>query len=796
MAPNLVVVNPIVQTEPDAAATAQNGAGPVGAAAPAVAAREHGLAASSPGAAVAAHSAPIAVLPATVVPAGDLTDELPLVYFAEPFAAFLAREGSRSDGTIQSILKNLRTIQQIWFDFSTVPVKDLRKRNITELVGSLNHAIVEVTEQNYANDSKNACTSAVRQLLEYLCDELELISDEKFERLAKKLKFYQSNARVVDLPTNDQIDIMRQYLRQSFDSRGRYWAQIPYMFDVYRMFAPRKGSVRGLKVWDVDFINSRIRIRINKQKKGASARVVSLLMPDSLRQRLLEYVTRFQLKPHEPLFTVSDIRGSLKSAAAAAGLPNWYHHAFRKLVTIRMIEANVPVPVIAAILGHRDNGETILRNYWHYCEAAMDAALMKYDAWCNGIQGGSAAELIRLKAALLEILERICSAPEPTLAAIATFLFRIDEHLRAGRYAQVVAEVPGPPQAALPDAATAAVPHLHYKTPEHESRTVADNFMYLLLANGRSVHEVERAVGLTGNSLYLFRKGRGITPSKRGSVEKYFHVATGYLADPTRPKADFPLIRKNLQYIAGTVGLNYLPRLESISEVLDGVDLPCGKTLRRLAEALPFLSIHQLMTVDIAQTPDLVQALHDAGRGQRERKANIAAHIQEHYRKANANGMKLAAATGLKEHRIHAYASGRQLPQEQDALKIARALGLALLDLYRPTVQPDAAAVGARLATWIAALNLTPRKAAYQMKTSVRDFLKVIRGERLPSGRQLQKFSAFLGKSSAEILGTSAAATAAASPTGQPGQGMNAPNVGCPAISSQQAQSNNGGQAA
>lgn len=318
----------------------------------------------------------------------------------------------------------------------------------------MNKAEVKATEEKYANDSKNAYSSAVRQLLQFICDELELLTDEKFERLVKKLKFYQTNARVVELPTNAQIEIMRQHLRQAYGTYGRYWAQIVYMFEIYRMFSPRKGTIAELRVWDLDFLNSRIRLTINKQRKGSVPRTVTLLMPDSVKKPLLEYVTRFQLKPHDKLFTVSDIRGSLKSAAAAAGLPNWYHHAFRKLTTIRMIEANVPVPVIAAILGHRDNGATILKSYWHYCEAAMNAALQKFDAWCSGIQLSTPADLIRLKASLLDVLERICAAPPETAAAITKFLLRIDEHLRGSRYGEAIAELPQEQAPKLPDTAS------------------------------------------------------------------------------------------------------------------------------------------------------------------------------------------------------------------------------------------------------------------------------------------------------------------------------------------------------
>jgi transcriptional regulator with XRE-family HTH domain/integrase len=706
------------------------------------------------------------VLPPPSDPAAPLTDQLPLVEFAEPFAAWLDREGSRKESSIEGIIKSLRRVQRAWFDFSTVPLKDLRKNHILDLNESLNNACAEASEENYSNDTKNACSSAVRQLLSYICDQLELFTDEKFERLARRLKFHQSNARVVELPTNEQIEVMRQYLRQSYQGRGRDWAQIIYMFEIYRMFSPRRGTVSGLKVWDLDFVNSRIRLRINKQRKGAGPRTVNLFMPASVKQALLEYVTRFNLRPHDRLFTVRDIRGSLKSAAVAAGLPNWYHHAFRKLTTIRMIEAGVPVPVIAAILGHRDNGATILRNYWSYCEAAMDAALQKYDAWCNGLPAANcAAELIRRKAALLDVLERVCAAPQDTAARITQFLLRIDEHLRAGRYGQALAAVPEPLPIALTDVATLEAPHIQCVVPEEECRTIANNFLYLMVSKGRGIHELSQELKISANALYFLRRGRGLSPAKLRAVEEHFGVPAGYLKDPAQPRADFALIRRNLQFIAARVGLRNLPCPDTLSEALDGQELPCGYGLRRLSEALPFLSIPRLMTVDIAGDAALAQAVEDFARTVTERKANIAAHIQMHYRLARRNGMQLAKATGLKSNQVHAYASGRQLAPEQKALKIAHALGLTLAELYRPAFQPDARAIGQRLAGWISAKGMTASVAAQKMQTSAKEFLQVLQGDRPPSARQIRKISAFFGRPLEEVLGMPDGSTGPATQT-------------------------------
>lgn len=697
-------------------------------------------------------SSPPAELKVLPAPKGQ-NETLPLVDFVEPFAAFLDADGSRTAGTIEGMLKCLRIIQRAWFDFSTVPLKDLRKSNMLGLNSSLNRAIAELTEAKYANDTKNNCSSAVRQLLAYICDGLELITDDKFERLTKRLKFYQSNVRTVELPTNQQIEIMRQYLRKSYEGRGRYWAQIIYMFEIYRMFSPRRGTLAKLKVWDLDFKNSRIRLTINKQRKGAKARTVNLLMPESVRQPLQEYVTCFNLKAGDTLFTVSDIRGSLKSAAAAAGLSNWYHHAFRKLTTIRMIEANVPVPVIAAILGHRDNGATILKNYWHYCEAAMDAAMQKYDGWCNGLPSSSPADVIRLKAALLDVLERICAAPTQMVAPIVEFLMRVDEHLRAGRYGEAVAELPKTPEVGPPAVATPEVPHISYAVREHEGHTVANNLLYLMLANGRGIHEFAKQLGFSANALYKLRRGQGLSPAKLREIEEKFGVPDGYLNDPTQPRADFPLIRKNLQFIAEKLGLRHLPRADTLSEVLDGKELPCGDVLRRLTEELPFLTIAKLMTVDLAKDASAAQAIEDFARTAKDRKINIAAHIQMHYRLANCNGMQLARTAGLKSHQIHAYASGRQLAPKENASKIAAALSLTLDELYRPAFQPDAKAIGQRLGTWISEKKLTTWTAAQKMQTSPREFAQVVEGKRAPSARQLRKISKFFGKSLEEILG-------------------------------------------
>lgn len=66
-----------------------------------------------------------------------------------------------------------------------------------------------------------------------------------------------------------------------------------------------------------------------------------------------------------PLLPVKNPRRALRNSCIEAGIEPLTNHALRHIFVIRCIEAQVPVPVIAEWLDHRDKGRTLLANYAH-----------------------------------------------------------------------------------------------------------------------------------------------------------------------------------------------------------------------------------------------------------------------------------------------------------------------------------------------------------------------------------------------------------------------------------------------
>jgi transcriptional regulator with XRE-family HTH domain len=529
------------------------------------------------------------------------------------------------------------------------------------------------------------------------------------------------------------------------------------MFELYLLFGPRKGMVAKIKGGRLDFANSRLHVTLNKQKGNKVPPVLKLLLPDYLRQMLFDHVTKYGIKSNEFLFTVRDISHSLKSAAKAAGMGNWYHHAFPKLVATRMIEAGIPIPIIAALLSHRDCGATILKNYWNYSQNALDSAVLRYAAGLSGANVNANGDLIQIKARLIEVVEHVCAAPPEIMKAVIEHLLRLDADLLVGNYSKALEQLSTPPKVALPQAATAAVPHVPEYVPEDKRAVVAGNVIYLTLRHGWGTHELETELGLYSNAIYNLRRGQGLNRQTLKKLARHFGVGADYFANPDNPQADLALIQRNLHYLADKLGAASLPFPAVTAKVLQGTDLPCGKLLHRLSEEFPFLTIGKLMTVEIGNDTGMVQAVENLTRDRDAAKASIAAHIHLHEMLTGVNGMALAKLTGLKPNQIHAYASGRQLPPDENVAKIALALGLSTTQPLQPVVLPNPVDVGHRVAAWLAAKGLKASTATLKMVTSAKEFVAVVEGKRLPSARQLHKIGAFLGKNTAEILGLKAA---------------------------------------
>ncbi len=66
-----------------------------------------------------------------------------------------------------------------------------------------------------------------------------------------------------------------------------------------------------------------------------------------------------------PVLRVTQVRESLRQAAAAVGAPHITHHDLRHLFATTAIESGVDIPTVANWLGHLDGGALAMKIYGH-----------------------------------------------------------------------------------------------------------------------------------------------------------------------------------------------------------------------------------------------------------------------------------------------------------------------------------------------------------------------------------------------------------------------------------------------
>jgi integrase len=108
-------------------------------------------------------------------------------------------------------------------------------------------------------------------------------------------------------------------------------------------------------------------ITINGTKSLTSQRTIPMLPP--LRDFLKRLHAEKNPKPEDRIIPIKSARKCLQTACKKLGFPIFTHHDFRHLFATTCIEAGVPIPTIAAWLGHNDGGVLAMKTYGHLRQA-------------------------------------------------------------------------------------------------------------------------------------------------------------------------------------------------------------------------------------------------------------------------------------------------------------------------------------------------------------------------------------------------------------------------------------------
>lgn len=75
-------------------------------------------------------------------------------------------------------------------------------------------------------------------------------------------------------------------------------------------------------------------------------------------------------KKDERVAKVYECQRTMDRACAAVGITRLTHHNLRDLFATSALECNIPVPMVADWIGHKDHGVTVLKRYWNTRKAS------------------------------------------------------------------------------------------------------------------------------------------------------------------------------------------------------------------------------------------------------------------------------------------------------------------------------------------------------------------------------------------------------------------------------------------
>jgi integrase len=173
---------------------------------------------------------------------------------------------------------------------------------------------------------------------------------------------------------------------------------------------PRVEEAWEVRWSDVNFKRGFVHFRGTKTKSSdrevpliPALRVLLMTMRD---RRLAEgravYGPDWKLNPNTRVLLVRTAEGTLTRACREVGGPRLTHHDLRDVFTTAMIEEGVPIPTVAAWLGHADGGALLLKVYSHVRNRHSIAEAAKIQWGMPKEQQKEKGEVVEFRAAALQ----------------------------------------------------------------------------------------------------------------------------------------------------------------------------------------------------------------------------------------------------------------------------------------------------------------------------------------------------------------------------------------------------------
>ncbi len=156
-----------------------------------------------------------------------------------------------------------------------------------------------------------------------------------------------------------KLDEFRQIVATVRASGTRYALDAAEYIEFLGYSGARKDEAARLAWRDVDLARATVTFRHTKNGEPRT----NALIPEARACLQAVATRRGQFAAEDEVFNVSEAYGSLRAAAKIIGIPRISHHDLRDMFATECIRRGADIPTVAQVLGHKDNGKTLLDFY-------------------------------------------------------------------------------------------------------------------------------------------------------------------------------------------------------------------------------------------------------------------------------------------------------------------------------------------------------------------------------------------------------------------------------------------------
>jgi integrase/predicted transcriptional regulator len=360
----------------------------------------------------------------------------------------------------------------------------------------------------------NSRMSSLALLLRYL-KHRNKITEELYLALIDKIEYATVTRRKIQIPTAAQLKTMREYLYRVRHGTSR--GDAGPKFDFMMLSGARLASANASMVDHYDPVNRTLLLTKLKGKlKNKAPTEKRVPVCDELAELLDRLIKARNLKPGDPFFGTSTNNRAFASAAKAAGLAGWYHHACRHWFgTATLHETRDPVKT-ADLLCHNDGGITLLKVYRQLCAEHLQATVRPLKLYPGARPDSSLKPAIERAQ---KAIPKFGYLAEEKAAVVIDRILWIENRVDAGDF-DAVARLPGLAQENLPIYAPASV-----RMAERPSPTLLmNNLKHLVQKKGVYYGDVTAATGIPPSTMYRACRCGDLQAYYVPGLCKYFNV--------------------------------------------------------------------------------------------------------------------------------------------------------------------------------------------------------------------------------------------------------------------------------